>query len=103
MTRILGALSERARRFLNRRLSYRECFLQPGGAPTGAGSAVLRDLARFCHSHRTTFKTSLAGSADPLAMAYFEGRRSVFLRFQAMLELPEEEFLRSLEDESNER
>lgn len=97
----MGALSDRARRLLNRRLSYRECFLDPGGTLTQAGAYVVRDLARFCGAYRTSFRVSpITRSADPLAMAYAEGRRDVFLRLQQMLKLPEEEFLRSLEDEN---
>lgn len=99
MTRILGALSERARRLLNRRLSYREVFLTPGGELTTASAYVMRDLARYCGAYRTSFRISqVTRSADPLAMAYAEGRRDVYLRLMQMLKLPEEEFLRSLED-----
>lgn len=59
----------------------------------------MRDLARFTGAYRTTFHLSpVTRQGDPLAMARAEGRREVFLRLQAMLRLPDEEFLKSIED-----
>lgn len=96
-----GALSERARRFLNKRLSFRECFLDPGGELTKAGAVVIRDLARYCGAYKTSFRVSpVTRSADPLAMAYAEGRRDVFIRLQSMLKLPDDAILQAIEDES---
>lgn len=96
----LGALSERARRFLNKRLSYRDCFCDPAGELTKAGAAVVRDMARYCGAYRTSFQVSpVTRAADPLAMAYAEGRRAAFLRLQSMLKLPDEEVLRSMEED----
>lgn len=97
---VFGALSERARRFLSKRLSYRACFLDPAGELTRDGAGVLRDLARYCGAYRTSFRVSpVTRSADALAMAYAEGRRDAFLRLQSMLKLPDEEILKAMEDD----
>jgi hypothetical protein len=98
---ILQGLSERARRLLSKRLAYRECFCTPGGELTAAGAKVLRDLARYCGAYRTSFRVSpVTRTADPVATAFAEGRRDAFLRLQAMLKLPDEDFLRAIEDDS---
>lgn len=94
-------LSERARRFLSKRLSYRDCFCDPAGELTPAGAAVVRDMARWCGAYRTSFKVSpVSRTADPVAMAYAEGRRSAFLRLQAMLKLPDEQVLAALDEDA---
>lgn len=98
---ILAHLSERARRLLGRRLNYRACFCDPDGSLSRAGAAVMRDLAQFAGAYRTTFRLSpVTRQGDPLAMARAEGRREMFLRMQAMLRLPDEEFLKAIEDDS---
>lgn len=50
--------------------------------------AVLKDLAKFCRAHETTF------AADARAHAVMEGRREVWLRIQAHLQLADEELYR---------
>ena len=98
---VFGALSDRARRFLNRRLHYRDCFCDPSGELTVAGAFVIRDLARKSGAYRTTFKVSpVTRTADPLAMSYAEGRRSLFLELQAMLQLPDAEVLKALNEDN---
>jgi len=47
--------------------------------------AVLKDLARFCRAHESTF------DVDPRRHAALEGRREVFLRIKEYLELNETE------------
>lgn len=42
---------------------------------------LLKDLAEFCHANKTTFH------ADPRVHAAMEGRREVFLRITAHLDL----------------
>ncbi len=94
------SLSERARRFLSKRLDYRACFCTPGGELTSTGAAVMRDLARYCGAYRSSLRVSpVTRQADPIAMAYAEGRRDAFLRLQQMLKLPDEAILQSLEDD----
>ena len=52
-----------------------------------AGQAVLRDLEKFCRANETCFH------ADPRQHAVLEGRREVWLRIQAHLNLgPEDLF-----------
>jgi hypothetical protein len=46
---------------------------------------VLKDLARFCRAHDSTFHK------DPRIHAMLEGRREVWLRIQEMLQLDMEE------------
>ncbi len=47
--------------------------------------AVLKDLAKFCRAHTSTFH------ADPRIHAMLEGRREVWLKIQEYLELDMEE------------
>ena len=51
-----------------RRYAYRKTFDGP------LAEVVLKDLARFCRAHESTFH------ADPRAHAVAEGRREVWLR-----------------------
>jgi hypothetical protein len=46
---------------------------------------VLEDLARFCRAYKSTW------SEDPREHALIEGRREVWLRIQAHLQLGEED------------
>lgn len=52
------------------------------------GEIVLRDLALYCYAGKSTLKVSQVDQhVDPLAMAFAEGRRDVFNRITAMLNL----------------
>ena len=62
-----------------RRTNYIRTFNNP------AGEAVLKDLARFCRAHDTTFHP------DARIDAALQGRREVWLRIQQHLNLPEHE------------
>lgn len=68
-------------RLLGRARAYNAVFLR--GAPET--EAVLRDLAKFCRAHDSTFHT------DPRVHAVLEGRREVFLLIMAFLNLSQEE------------
>lgn len=92
------ALSERARRFLMGRLAFRECFMGADGQLTRSGAIVLRKLARRAGAYRTVYRMDTIGRADPIAMARAEGRREMYLYLQTMLELPDSEVLRALDD-----
>jgi hypothetical protein len=48
---------------------------------------ILGDLAVFCGLQETTAKPDGQGRIDPYAMAVAEGRRQVWLRITAMLEM----------------
>jgi hypothetical protein len=65
-----------------RRTAYVKTFINP------MGEEVLRDLAKFCRAHATTFHT------DPRAHALAEGRREVWLRIQQHLNLTDDELWR---------
>lgn len=58
-----------------RRYAYRKTFAGP------LAEIVLKDLARFCRAHSSTFHV------DPRAHAVAEGRREVWLRLQNHLRL----------------
>ena len=60
---------------MRRRHVYRLTFNQP------AAHEVLKDLARFCRAHESTF------NADPRLHALAEGRREVWLRIANHLNL----------------
>lgn len=59
----------------DRRYAYRQLFKGPHA------DVVLKDLARFCRAHESTFHT------DARAHAVAEGRREVWLRLQNHLNL----------------
>ena len=59
----------------DRRHAYRTTFKGP------LADVVLKDLARFCRAHESTFH------ADARAHAVAEGRREVWLRIQNHLQL----------------
>ena len=63
----------------NRRHAYRVAFLSPAAQP------ALKDLARFCRAHSSTFHQ------DPRAHALAEGRREVWLRIQHHLQMSPDE------------
>jgi hypothetical protein len=58
-----------------RQYQYQICFRSP------PGQIVLKDLARFCRAHKSTFHE------DPRVHAMAEGRREVWLRIQNQLQL----------------
>lgn len=64
---------------MGRRYAYQQTFKGP------LAEAVLKDLARFCRAHESTFH------ADPRLHAVAEGRREVFLRIEHHLKLTPEE------------
>lgn len=73
-------LFEKARAFLFRRQrAYQLTFGNP------MGEQVLRDLAKFCRAHEPTFHP------DPRVAAQLDGRREVWLRIQAHLNLSSED------------
>lgn len=71
---------QKAREALDRRrYAYRTTFNGP------LAEEVLRDLARFCRAHESTF------DADPRVQANLDGRREVWLRLQHHLKLSPEQ------------
>ena len=71
---------DRARAFLFRRqTAYQTTFAGP------VGDIVLADLAKFCRARAPTFHK------DPYVAAHLDGRREVFLRIQAHLNLTDEQ------------
>jgi hypothetical protein len=78
---LISELLEKAKDLLFvRQRNYQEAF----NPNTPGGAAVLKDLARFCRAHETTF------NADPRIHAVLEGRREVWLRIQHHLKLDSE-------------
>ena len=65
--------------FGEKRYAYRTTFNGP------LADVVLKDLARFCSAHKTTFDPN--DRINTLA----EGRRDVWLRIQAHLQLTDDE------------
>jgi len=75
-------LLDKARDFLLFRTgAYRRVF----NLESRDADVVLKDLAKFCRAHVTTFHT------DARAHALAEGRREVFLRIQQHLNLPDDQ------------
>ena len=74
---------DKARQFLaRRRTAYVKTFTNP------FGEEVLADLAKFCRANQTTFHD------DARKHAVAEGRREVWLRIQAQLNLSDAELWR---------
>lgn len=75
-----------------RQRAYKQAF---GGE---SGKEVLKDLAVFCGSQRSSY------SSDALEMAFREGRREVFLRIQQHINISEDDIwkLYQREEESYE-
>ena len=65
----------------NRRLAYKRIFLGHGIDTDD----VLRDLARFCRAHASTF------NPDARVAAQLDGRREVWTRIQHHLQLTDDE------------
>lgn len=61
-----------------RKQAYQSFFESPGG------QELLKDLAKFCRAHDTTFHP------DPRIAANLDGRREVWLRIQHHLQLDAE-------------
>lgn len=86
----------------DRRWAYRALFLHDDGkTPNAAGEVVLRDLARYCYANKPTLKVSqVTQQADPIAMAFAEGRRDVFNRIVAMCHLTDDQIHRIAHERS---
>lgn len=65
---------------MERRYAYTKVFAGP------LATVVLKDLARFCRAHESTFN-----EASDRASALAEGRREVWLRIQHHLQLTPEQ------------
>jgi hypothetical protein len=76
----LAELVSHTKAFLRQRqTAYQTTFAGPGG------ERVLADLAKFCRAYKTTYHE------DPYIAARLDGRREVFLRVQAHLQLNDEQ------------
>lgn len=94
-------LSDRIRRLLLKKHSYRDCLQNPDGETlTKAGATVMKDLARFCGAFKSSLPTVMGRGVDPIAMAYAEGRRSVYLRIAAQLNVKEADILSAIEEDA---
>lgn len=94
-------ITDRIRRLLNRKLSYKECFQEPDGQTlTKAGAYVMKDLARFSGAFKSNMPTNGHGAVDTHAMAVAEGRRQVYLRMLAQLSLTEADILEANKEQT---
>ena len=90
-------------RLHNRAHSYQALFIRPGGDLAPVAEIVLRDLARYCYARKPTLKVSaVTQQADPISMAFAEGRRDVFNRITAMCNLTDEQINRIANHRTNE-
>ena len=99
---ILARMRERAaaalhRRIASRRRAYRAVLLAQDGQPTMDAAVLLADLKRFCHAQTSTFVPG-----DPHASAFREGRREVWLRIAAHLNMSEADVSRLAEPDYSE-
>lgn len=84
-----------ANRRLRKGSAYKECLQGQGGKLHEAGEIVMEDLARFCYGTKTT-AIATANGIDPIASAQAEGRRQVYLRILAHLNMSDSAILESL-------
>lgn len=87
---------------LQRRKHYRACFMDGNRNLTKAGEQVLADLRRFCKATHTSAVVAQNGTLDPIAMAINEGRREVWNRIQAYLNLTDHQIFLLTEDKPDE-
>lgn len=81
--KLATAVREHLLAFLKRRkMAYVTTFCNP------VGEEVLRDLAKFCRAHTTTFH------ADARLAAQLDGRREVWLRIQQHIQLNDDQLWR---------
>lgn len=74
------------------------CFKAGSGDELSApGAGVVKDIGQFTGAYKSTIKHTTMGAVDPLAMAYAEGQRSVYLFIQRRLRLTDEQILKSTE------
>lgn len=75
--------------------SYQALFVRPGKTLAPAAEVVLKDLARYCYANKPTLKVSqVTQQADPISMAFAEGRRDVFNRIVALCNLTDDQIAR---------
>jgi hypothetical protein len=75
------SLLDYARQYLaRRRTAYIRVFMS-----SAFGDEVLRDLAKFCRAHQSTF------NAEPAVANRLDGRREVWLRIQQHLQLSDDQ------------
>ena len=92
-------VTDRMRHWLRRKRDYDAVFKTPGGEYTAAGAAVLRDIAQFCGSYKSTAKVSpVQREVDVSAMLLAEGRRQVYLHMQRRLRLSDDQILNMMEE-----
>lgn len=74
---------------VNKRASYKKLFYNDTDTElTPDAKAVLKDLALFCGAYKSSVLVNpTSGNIDSHAMAVAEGRREVWLRVQAMLNI----------------
>ena len=89
-------------RLNKRRGAYRAVFLQQDGQASAMAREVLKDLRRFCHADRPTYRVGGNGQLDPIASAVAEGRREVWLRIIEHLHLDDRFIVNLREEHPNE-
>lgn len=91
--------TERMRFWLRRKRDWDACFKTNGVEMSQAGVAVLRDIAQFCGSYKTTAKVSpVQREIDVHATLVAEGRRQVYLHIQRRLKLTDDQILNMMEE-----
>ena len=86
----------------DRRMAYRAVFESPGGDLNPMAQIVMRDLAKYCYANKPTLKVShITQQSDPTAMAFAEGRRDVYNRISAMLNLTDDQIARIANHRTN--
>jgi hypothetical protein len=75
------------RRLQRKRFAYRRMFLADDNTPNADARVVIADLKRFCRAEAPCIQYDKAGKLDPVASAYLEGRREVYLRIMHFLHI----------------
>lgn len=84
-----------ARREAFRATFWRGLWKRADGQPTEHTRLVLADLRRFCRAESSCVQVAKDGHVDTHLTCVLEGRREVWLRLVALLELTDEQLLKT--------
>ena len=62
-------------------MAFKQCF------GSEAGGEVLKDLSAYCRAKQPSFVKREGLNADPLEMAFLDGRKDIYFYIQRILDL----------------
>lgn len=80
-----------AKKFRWRRDAYQAVFEPENELQKEWADAVLADLSNFCGMRKPSIRADNTGRVDPIATAFAEGRRDVFLRILSHMKITDDQ------------